>query len=210
MKRDSVQTVTFPILVAASSAREANGHSPLGHRLVRAATNVDARKWIKTEFKSAADHAFLVGLSHVKWGWDEKDEFTLEKGFSKLAPHVESNQPRKPKTMNLSGGLSLTWSGWDVGTVPSMFSQIVSEHLQHARFVMWFSEKTERFLPGLFCPDRKTAVLAMRFMGRILVCPKCDAPFVPTANMGYCSAKHREAHRVERFRWRAKQRSAEG
>jgi len=91
------------------------------------------------------------------------------------------------------------------------YSDLLTQMLRQSRFVMWYSEeKYGRFLPALYCLDRRTAVFAMRLAEPIRVCQKCETPFIPIAgNVDYCCIEHREAYRVARFRWRAKQRAEE-
>jgi hypothetical protein len=208
MKRDTVQAVTLPVLVTAMSAREASGRSPLAmgdSGLVRVVTDADAGRWRRTEFVSSEDHALLIGLTQLRWALDEQDEFTAERAYAKLDPHIQSNTPRKPRGERLGRGISLEWPGWGLEDARGAYTWLVTEILQGARFVMWHSEVEHRILPGLYCRDRRTAVFAMGIMKRLRVCPKCDAPFIPDAtNVDYCSVKHREAHRVDRFRWRKK------
>ena len=211
MKRDEVQTVTLPVLVAAKNAREASGRAPLDlddSGLLRVVTDADTVRWMKTEFVSAKDNALLMGLTQLRWALDEQDEFTAKRAYEKLAPHVQSNIPREPKTVPVGLSISIEWPGWGLGDAPGAYTWLVTEIIQGARFVMWHSEVENRILPGLYCPDRKSAVFAMGIMKRLRVCPKCDAPFIPGAgNVDYCSPKHRDAHRVDRHRWRAKQRA---
>lgn len=58
----------------------------------------------------------------------------------------------------------------------------------------------------LYCSDKKTAVYAMRSVGKLRICPNCEEPFIPGAgNVTYHTVKCREAYRVKRFRWREKQ-----
>ena len=209
MKRDSVQTVTLPVLVAAMSAREASGRAPLAtgdSGLVKVVSDADAGRWRKTEFVSSKDHAFLIGLTKLRWAFDEQDEFTAERAYATLEPHIQSNIPRKAMAAHVGRNISIEWSGWGLEDAPGAYTWLITEILQGARFIMWHSETENRILPGLYCPDRRVAVFAMAIMKRLRVCPKCDAPFVPGAgNVDYCCPKHREAHRVDRFRWRAKQ-----
>jgi hypothetical protein len=87
------------------------------------------------------------------------------------------------------------------------FSGLLRDVFDDAKFVIWHSEKENRFIPALYCSNRKTAAFIVQFMGRIRVCPKCGVPFIPLAgNVDYCCPAHREAHRVARSRWRAKQK----
>ncbi|MGC2791706.1 MAG: hypothetical protein WA899_06790, partial [Candidatus Sulfotelmatobacter sp.] len=59
---------------------------------------------------------------------------------------------------------------------------------------------------AIFCPSIVTALFAKLLLSRVsgkglAVCPQCGIPFVTKRpNQDYCSIKHREAHRVARYR----------
>jgi hypothetical protein len=152
-------------------------------------------------------------VSKLKWAYDEGDEFTLRQAFEKLQPYVKGIPSPEVIWVDLPSTkkgvkIALGTGGQDLSIAPGGYSSLMTQILKCTQFVIWYSEKDERLLPALYCPDKKTAVFAMRFTGRILVCPKCDTPFIPIAgNIDYCCIKHRESHRVERFRWRKKQRT---
>lgn len=214
MTRDTIQTVTFPILVEADT-KEADDWGTFfpenwkGSRFVRVVTGEDAKKWLRTELSPKEADVFL-GLSYLKTGFDEQDEYTLMRGYEKLRPLVkdlvppeewEIDLPTKDGTkMSIGSGGTQKWSATHYN-----YSRLLTQMLKNTRFVMWCSlEKYHRFLPALYCRDRKTAVFAMRLAGPLRVCPKCETPFIPAAgNVVFCCIKHREAHRVDRFRWKA-------
>ena len=89
----------------------------------------------------------------------------------------------------------------------------VASHLSNAlgrvRLVLW-REPSRGFVPAIFCPDSMSALYVSVLMATagglgVSVCPHCGEPFVKTrSDQDYCSIKHREAHRVAR--WRAAQR----
>jgi hypothetical protein len=92
-------------------------------------------------------------------------------------------------------------------------NESVRHHIAHAadsvRFVIWESKQGQA--PGLFCPDISAALLVhgltVAFGNNLglLLCPKWGNPFPQRfANQSYCSRRCSEAHRVQRFR--AKQR----
>lgn len=214
MKRNNVQTVTMPVLIRAGTVGEADGWctflpTEFGESLfVRVVTKRDAHRWQRTEL-TGADHSLFIGVSQLKWAYDEDDEFTLQRAYEKLQPHVRGLPSPTATLVKLGPKASLLIGGQSLASIPSAYSLLTTELLKSARFVMWYTED-KRFLPALYCSDKKTAVFAMQFMGRILVCPECDTPFIPSAgNVGYCCLKHRESYRVKRFRWRAKRSSEE-
>lgn len=221
MKRDSVQTVTLPILVKTNNLKEADDRGTFfpanweGSMYIHVVTEADVKKWLRTEL-SPKDADLFIGASHLKAGYDEADEYTLMRGYEKLRPLVKDLAPPDEFTIDLptKNGSKITISsggGQKWRATHWNYSGLLTEMLRQSRFVMWYSEeKYGRFLPALYCLDRRTAVFAMRLAGPIRVCPKCETPFIPIAgNVDYCCIEHREAYRVARFRWRAKQRAEE-
>ena len=84
---------------------------------------------------------------------------------------------------------------------------LLNRLMQNARLVMWCSDREQRFLPGVYCPDWKTAAFATMLVSQLRVCPKCEVPFVPKIlKQTYHTPSCREAHRMERKRWRDKQK----
>ena len=213
MKRDNLQTVTLPILVEADT-KEADDWGTFfpenweGSMFVRVVTDQDVKTWLRTF--SAKEFDIFVGLSNIKMGFDEQDEYTLMRGYEKLRPVVKDLVPPEeweidlPKSkISIRSGGRQQWAATHYN-----YSRLLTQMLKNTRFVMWCSlEKYHRFLPALYCRDRKTAVFAMRLAGPLRVCPKCETPFVPAAgNVVFCCIKHREAYRVDRFRWNAQKR----
>jgi hypothetical protein len=88
-----------------------------------------------------------------------------------------------------------------------LLSYTVSMEFKEARLVLWWSD--QKFRPALWCPDMKTAYYSRILLGVVGgkgfgVCPKCGVLFVRNRpDQTYCMVKHREAHRVAR--WRAMQ-----
>jgi hypothetical protein len=86
----------------------------------------------------------------------------------------------------------------------TQLDEAISERLKSARLVLWSSRGKP--VPAIFCPDNMTALFVSALLGRVsgrnlAVCPKCGAPFVQKRpNEKYCSIRHREAHRVARWR----------
>ena len=216
MKRDIVQAVTIPILIDADTkeATDRKTFWPISETeaetkeslFVREFTKQDADEWIRS--CSPKDFAIFLGLSHIKLGFDTEDEYTLMLGYEKLRPFVKGlilPEDRKielaKSRISIGGGTGYKW--W--ATIFN-YSGLLTKMLEKTRLVMWYSLETyNKFLPAIHCPDKKTAVFAMRLVGPLRVCPKCDAPFVPAAsNVVFCCIQHREAYRVDRFRWNEK------
>lgn len=97
------------------------------------------------------------------------------------------------------------------------YSGLMSNLLQAARFIIWYSPKDNRLRPGLFCPDWEVAAYAIMGMDHIRICkkPGCDAPFIPDPmTQEYCTPAHGNAHRAARSmakkRRREKERAGRG
>ena len=91
-----------------------------------------------------------------------------------------------------------------------LYASLMCNALKDARLVMWCSDKESRFLPGVYCPDWKTAAFVHLFMEHILICPKCKEPFIPKSdNQGYCRPEHGIAYRTFRSRFNKRQQEAE-
>jgi hypothetical protein len=92
------------------------------------------------------------------------------------------------------------------------YSGLMSNLLQTARFVVWYSPKDNRLHPGLFCPDIEVAVYATVGMDYLRICkkPGCNVPFIPypKTTQEYCTPAHGNADRVARFKAAAKRRDA--
>jgi hypothetical protein len=78
------------------------------------------------------------------------------------------------------------------------YSGLMSNLLQTARFIIWYSPKDNRLRPGLFCPDWEVAVYAVVGMDYIRICkkPGCGEPFIPVPNQECCTQAHANALRV--------------
>jgi hypothetical protein len=104
------------------------------------------------------------------------------------------------------------WNGYCLGPKAEkdhkwLLSQLVSNALDSARLVLWWSGK--RFQPAIYCPNPKTAIYTFLLMKIAAgqgwgVCPYCGQFFIQKrSDQSYCTIAHREAHRVSR--WRAGQ-----
>jgi hypothetical protein len=88
-----------------------------------------------------------------------------------------------------------------------LLSYEVSMEFKRARLVLWWTG--QKFRPALWCPDMKTAFYSRVLLGVVsgkglCICPKCGVLFVQDRpDQTYCTIKHRESHRVAR--WRAQQ-----
>lgn len=213
MSRYDVQTVTLPVLVDAGIRERKEdsvgsgtfltpGQLIKGKMWVRVVTDRDIKTRLRTIFRPE-DLPLFIGAIELKQAYESRDEFALHRASEKVRPwmkHFVSLEDRM-----CIATLQRYVAKW--GATQWNYSGLITDMLRNARLVIWFSDKDSRFLPAVYCADWKTAAFVMTFMGRIRVCPKCSILFVPSANnVNYCTPAHREAHRVERFRWRAQQK----
>jgi hypothetical protein len=94
----------------------------------------------------------------------------------------------------------------------SEVSRHLNRYLRRARFVIWWSEREQQLLPGLYCKDMATAMAALMFSrvastkGRA-VCGRCGKEFVRTRRtQTFCTLRCGNAAR--KARQRADQREA--
>lgn len=218
MSRDPLQTVTLPVLVEVDRLKDADGrgHFLPGDRaeesVVRIVRKADWKKRLQTAF-STTEMPLFLGAIQLKQALDAGDDFVLQQASETVRPwladyvkvpswRLEIDTVVKRVSLKKTG-VNWRYSAW------MNYSRLTAYTLRDARLVMWFSEKHGRILPAVYCPDWKTAMFATAFMGRLRVCPKCSDIFTPKAdNQSYCTPAHREAHRVARSRWRAKQQKS--
>jgi len=88
------------------------------------------------------------------------------------------------------------------------YSGLMSNLLQKAHFIIWYSTKDGGELrPGLFCPNWEVATYAVVGMDHIRRCekPGCDEFFIPKQDtQTHCTPAHGNAHRVARAKEKAK------
>ncbi len=79
------------------------------------------------------------------------------------------------------------------------YSGLISNLLQKAHFMIWYSPKDNRLRTGLFCPDWEVAVYAVFGMDYLRICkkPGCGEPFIPIQkSQECCKQAHANALRV--------------
>ena len=161
---------------------------------------------------SANDRQHLFGVLDLISAVDAKDSLALQKAAKRI--HSSRAPMHKlmrrllgvpPERMKVVEDLQLALAGMKAERFPhEELSRAVSYSLSKCSLVLWWTGK--RFLPALFCPDTETGlyvlVLLAKVRGKALtICPKCGQPFVRKRNnQSYCSTKHREAHRMARWR----------
>lgn len=158
--------------------------------------------------------SLYAGVLRLKQALESKDELALQTASEKMRPWMadyaefpsfllEIDTAKKSSLLKRTG-VNHGYSAF------VNYSRVVAETLQNARLVIWFSERNERLLPAVYCPDWKTAAFVLALMGRVHVCgnPKCNEVFVPGSDKKeYCSDAHGGSYRTARSRWKTKQRS---
>jgi hypothetical protein len=211
MTRNSVRTVTLPILVESNRGEEFDGWGTFfpadrtGSWGVREVRERDITGRLRTIFRPE-ELPLFVGAIELKQAYDAGDELTLERASEKVRPFMRHfAPPREFEAKTPDGRVTIKSVGQKWNATRWNYSRLMAHMFQNARLVVWFSQKKERLLPAVYCPDLKTAAFMMTFLGRIRVCPKCSTIFIPSAdNVDYCSPAHRDAHRVARWRDRKK------
>lgn len=213
MTRNTVQTVTtpLPILVEVDRLKDADGRGNFlpGDRAEESAVRVVSEEDIKVRLRtifSPKEVLLFLGAIQLKQAHDARDELALQQASEKVRPWLpDFVDLRDSQWKGADGRISFRITGMRRYAAVLNYCRLMSDMFQHARLVIWFSEKDARLLPALYCPDWKTAAFVMTFAGRLRVCPKCSTMFIPSAdNVDYCSPAHREAHRVARWRDRKK------
>jgi hypothetical protein len=204
MSRDPLHTVTLPILVDLEKPlAEADGWLNIVTQTTRRISDrhmavqvVQPKRDIEKRLGkifSSKDIALFAGVENLKAAYDAEDVLTLHRAIQQV-------HPWEPGPWNLGTDDKPNWIG-----VHAIYSRVVTERLRDARLVTWCSDKERRSLPGIYCPDWKTAAFATAFIGHIRACPKCGNPFTPkTDNQAYCTPAHGVAHRTARSRWHKK------
>jgi len=211
MSRNPIHAVTLPVLVNAEKREGADGWvtfypGPHNKRsvAVRVITPGEVKRRLREIFPKPEDVSLFNGTTGLKFAYETEDELAFQRHFENVRPWLES----------VAKGARTQWSfesspkrpNWGAG-VRWVYSTLINRLLRDARLIMWCSDKELRFLPGVYCPDWKTAAFATVLVNHLRVCPKCDVPFIPRIpKQYYCKPSHREAHRVARSRLRAKQR----
>src|ERR1019366_1643486 len=103
MFRNSVQTVTFPVLISADTIDKSDGWGTFlsgeqfdetdeARLLVHLVTKEDVKRWLRTEFNQKESSLFL-GTSQLKRAYDLRDDFALHRAYETLRPHVADVGP---------------------------------------------------------------------------------------------------------------------
>ena len=162
-------------------------------------TNRHVDEWL--EKMDERIRATFDGVSDLKRGLDRGDALALEMGYEKL--RAAGRRDLVP-----TDGLAQVFLTQNKKAAKKViatydYSRLLSRLLRGARLVMWYSYVESRWTPALYCPDRETAVFAMRLLGRIRVCAYagCRDIFVPqSTDQDCCKTEHATAYRKARSR----------
>lgn len=96
--------------------------------------------------------------------------------------------------------LGVNWGA----TAVANYGNLIADKFKNVRLVMWYSERSARVLPALYCPDWETAALVFALVGGyqgIQVCTfrNCDKVFSPEPGQLYCCDRHGNAERQARL-----------
>ncbi len=200
----------LPVLVI---AREGDPFSGLanfysgatrGTQKVRSITKKDLKREIS--ILDHGDRAFLLAILELKKAYEIRDQFDLRRSWEKALPLLPSPWPGSRADEIEQREFFATFFSQTPDWAKFAVAQSSTKALEDARFVLWFSDKEQRFSPAVYCPNLKTAVFLKAFLGEIHVCPHCSKPFIPShKGSDYCSPEHRERYRL--IRWRARKRA---
>ncbi len=205
MKRDRQKPLHFPILVEAETEENTDGYGgfPRGtlSRALRAVEPGEIIQKLKSgKIFRGKERNLWDGLESMRTAYRRLDNGKLKEATEMLRPWITWGEVRdEPDEMTRER------ARWD-------YSSLMSNSLERARMVVWWTEGRERLLaPAVYCPDWETAAFATLFVGGIRLCPKCNRPFEPKKdNQEYCRAAHGGAHRTARSRDAKKQAEVGG
>jgi len=200
MSRDSLQTVTLPLLVDADTLDGAEGECAVftsqGRMRLQKVRIIDPDGlvlWLGRDTRSGLARA-LRGLGLLRRAYEARDARALRDA-------VEQVRPLLPKPQ--FGKVTEDWTGVKIWAGAQwLYSEAMSHAIKNARWVAWwpFSGEHEA-LPGLYCPEMSTAVATALFIKSVRVCPQCGVPFVSKQdNVEYCKPAHGVAYRTARSR----------
>ena len=144
------------------------------------------------------------------------EPITPKKPAAQITVNKKSNKIPSPRfsTSKRNGETSMQWSGEISGEYKSVvfaLSEAFTEGLSKTRFVVWWSEVAERFVPGLYCPDIVTALYALAMWstgtaGGWAICQKCRKDFArKRTKQLYCSTQCQAAAAMSRLRHKRRQ-----
>lgn len=142
--------------------------------------------------------------------------FEVEFKTGPIRPLSERKASRRkdvPFVLSDSGRGGKTYSGTitrEVRTAVRAFCEAFTEGLSKTRFVVWWSDVSKKFVPGLFCPDILTALYALAMWssgtaGGWAICQRCGENYARRhPKQRYCSDGCRVAAAMKRYRLKTK------
>jgi hypothetical protein len=120
-----------------------------------------------------------------------------------LRAHSGLERSRKNVARNLEFSGKI---GVEVRTAAFALSKAFTVGLSKTRFVVWWHDATEKFVPGLYCPDIVTALYALAMWssgtaGGWAICQRCKKDYPRSrGKQRYCSHKCQAAAAMQRLR----------
>jgi hypothetical protein len=143
----------------------------------------------------AAEHLnFLRGVKILQRIRGQNDPVAERQAYELVASQLW----RKPRHPPEDSALAL---------MRQSVARLLSHPLSDARLVFWLIDegrvRAKRLLPGLYCPDLKTAISVKWLIGtRVRVCLHCQEIFFShKPKQECCRRSHADAHRL--IRWRS-------
>jgi len=225
MQRGSYNAVTDLAVLIPCKANEQDGvatflgWNPLGEiQPVRAFTDADLNSHFFAKTVGNTELKVVTALLALSQALEKRDQLAIRRARTDLLralAHKENFKPSPKLLKELSSegrnseeielfALELGFARLGEVDDRDMLSCRLSEALAPVRLVLWWSGK--RFRPALYCPDVKSALYAyvltrVSASGGLGVCPFCGILFRKVrSDQNYCSIRHREAHRVARWR----------
>jgi hypothetical protein len=215
MQRHLYETVTtIPVLIPCKPGEKEGeatflGANPLGEpRPVRAFGEADlAHKSKSHPLKSMTDpeREFITAIWALAQGIEKDDRLAISQARDNLHKALARKENFKPDPqLPEEWALELSFARVGEEDEKYLLSSRLSDALDSVRLVLWWSGK--RLTPALYCPEPKSAlytyVLTRVSAGeKFGICPFCGVLFLKQRrDQVYCTLKHREAHRVARWR----------
>ncbi|MFZ0278439.1 MAG: hypothetical protein WA254_03875 [Candidatus Sulfotelmatobacter sp.] len=199
MQRDTYKTVTVPIITYAFQQKRDGTASFLpdfkGLRPVRILRDKDLKQtgeiWQSITREQREE---IIATANLISAIEKQDSLAAKKASIALAG---SKSPELRKIVSEVAD--------KIASYPqTQLDETISARLKSAQLVVWNYHGKPTL--AIFCPSIVTALFAKLLLSRVsgkglAVCPQCGIPFVTKRpNQDYCSIKHREAHRVARYR----------
>jgi hypothetical protein len=157
----------------------------------------------------SGDVSLILAVAGLKHAYEEKDEMAFKRHFGTVAKRLDRDLPKLVRT-EWSPPTAANDMRWNTA-LRYLYEALLNVLIHDAHLVTWYSDKTGRFLPGVFCSDWIMAVFVNVLANQLRLCPKCTAPFIPKDSKDrYCNPAHGVSYRQARSRWRKGQKARTG